>query len=61
MFLEFLGAFFSLDFAWIAHFILGNLFWLMAIGAAVVILYPKEKQLWAFIFFIFFLWVFSDV
>lgn len=61
MFLEFLGAFFSLDFAWIAHFILGELFWLFAIAAAVIILYPSNKHVWAFIFFTFFLWVFTDV
>lgn len=61
MFLEFLGAFFSLNFAWIIHFIMGNLFWLFVIAAAVCIFYPSDKHLWGFIFFIFFLWIFSDV
>jgi len=61
MFLEFLGAFFSLDFAWIAHFILGELFWLFVLAAAVAIIYPSNKHIWGFIFMVFFLWVFSDV
>lgn len=61
MFLEFLGAFFSLDFAWIVHFILGELFWLFALAAAAAIIYPSEKFFWAFVFLVFFNWVFADL
>lgn len=61
MFLEFLGAFFSLDFAWIIHFILGELFWLFALAAAVAIMYPSEKFFWAFVFMVFINWIFVDL
>ncbi len=60
MFLEFLGAFFSLDFAWIINFILGELFWLFVLAVAVAIFYPSNKHVWGFIFLVFFLWTFSD-
>lgn len=61
MFLEFLGQFFSLNFAWVGQVFLDHLFWLFVLAAFVVISLDSKKHLWGFIFFVFFLWTFTDL
>jgi hypothetical protein len=61
MLLEFLGAFFALDFAWIINFILGELFWLFALAAAVANFYPSKKFFWGFVFVVFMNWALVDL
>lgn len=61
MLLEFLSHAMSFDLVWIASLIMGNLHWLFALGAFVVIAEKGKKPVWHFLVLIGFLYAFLDV
>lgn len=61
MLLEFLSHAMSFDLPWIASLIMGNLHWLFALGAFVVIAEKGKKPVWHFLVLIGFLYAFLDV
>lgn len=61
MLLEFLSHAMSFDLAWIASLIMGNLHWVFALGAFVVIAEKGKKPVWHFLVLIGFLYAFVDV
>ncbi len=61
MLLEFLSHAIAFDLAWIASLILGNLHWVFAIGAFVIIAEKGKKPIWHFLLIMGFLYAFLDV
>ena len=49
MFIEFMSHVLSLDLPWIAGFILGNLHWVFALFAYVIIAGQAKKPVWSFL------------
>ena len=61
MLLEFLSHLVSFDFVWIVGFILGNLAWLFALMAFVVISHNSKRPIWHFLLIVALLWAIVDL
>jgi len=59
--MEFISHAMAFDLAWIAGLILGNLHWLFAIAAFVIIAEKGKRPVWHFLVMILFLYAFLDI
>ncbi len=61
MLIEFLSHAAALDLGWIASFILGNLHWVFAFGAFVIISHSGRRPVWHFLVIVALLWAIVDM
>lgn len=54
--IEILNHFFSLDFAWILNFILGNILWFFLFAAAAAFFYHGKNWFWSFVYIVIYVW-----